>query len=160
MTDRDLMQQALDALYDSVSDNSEWIAKRECAVKALRDRLAQPEQESIDEAIVDRRVKVKMGHWYGYDLEGHWFYLQPSDEHAELALEKHTGSRRRTHMTDRELMIDCPRCGHCCPQRPWVGLTPEERKECIDWATDLDGTEYSKYLAKMIEHKLKEKNGG
>jgi hypothetical protein len=19
-------------------------------------------------------------------------------------------------MTDRELMIDCPRCGHCCPQ--------------------------------------------
>ena len=124
-------------------------------------------------------------------------------------------------MTDRELMIDCPRCGHYCPQpnqepvawskreielidgmievqlkhartcdsmanrtmadkqkgwdlervtllekikastppqRPWVGLTPEERKECIDWAIDLDGTEYSKYLAKMIEHKLKEKN--
>jgi len=65
------------------------------------------------------------------------------------------------HLPGRqELVIDCPRCGHCCPQRPWVGLTPEERKECIDWATDLDGTEYSKYLAKMIEHKLKEKNGG
>jgi len=59
-------------------------------------------------------------------------------------------------MTDRELMIDCPRCGHCCSQpeqepvawydkhgmvthdpfegirplyaapRPWVGLTDED----------------------------------
>jgi hypothetical protein len=44
--------------------------------------------------------------------------------------------------------------------RKWVGLTPEERQECIAWATDLDSTDYSKYLAKMIEYKLKEKNGG
>jgi len=42
--------------------------------------------------------------------------------------------------------------------RKWVGLTPEEREECIAWAHDLDSTDYSKYLAKMIEYKLKEKN--
>ena len=42
--------------------------------------------------------------------------------------------------------------------RPWVGLTDEERKECIDWASSLDGTTYSKDLSKMIEYKLKEKN--
>jgi len=40
----------------------------------------------------------------------------------------------------------------------WVGLTPEEREECIAWAHDLDSTDFSKYLAKMIEYKLKEKN--
>ena len=45
-------------------------------------------------------------------------------------------------------------------KKPWVGLTPEEREECIAWAHDLDSTAYSKYLAKMIEYKLKEKNGG
>jgi len=50
--------------------------------------------------------------------------------------------------------------GKADAKKPWVGLTPEERQECIAWATDLDSTEYSKYLAKMIEYKLKEKNGG
>jgi hypothetical protein len=56
---------------------------------------------------------------------------------------------RRLHLENEQLKA-----------REWVGLTPEERQECIAWATDLDSTEYSKYLAKMIEHKLKEKNGG
>lgn len=53
-------------------------------------------------------------------------------------------------------------CPHCNNQSPlvkeWIGLTDEERKECIDWAIDLDSTTYSKDLSKMIEHKLKEKN--
>ena len=43
-------------------------------------------------------------------------------------------------------------------ERPWVGLTKEERKECIDWAYDLDGTTFAASLAKMVEYKLKEKN--
>jgi len=38
-------------------------------------------------------------------------------------------------MTDRKLMIDCPRCGHCCPQRPWVGLTNEEIMDCTHHMT-------------------------
>jgi hypothetical protein len=33
---------------------------------------------------------------------------------------------RELAMTDRELMIDCPRCGHCCPQ-------PEQ--EPVAWMT-------------------------
>jgi hypothetical protein len=32
-------------------------------------------------------------------------------------------------MTDRELMIDCPRCGHCCPQP-----NQEPVKELDFWA--------------------------
>ena len=43
-------------------------------------------------------------------------------------------------------------------KKSWVGLTKEERKECIDWAYDLDGTTFAASLAKMVEYKLKEKN--
>jgi len=47
-------------------------------------------------------------------------------------------------------VIDCPRCGHCCPQRQWVGLTDEDE---IHW----DGVD-AKSFAKAIEIKLREKN--
>jgi len=54
-------------------------------------------------------------------------------------------------MTDRELMIDCPRCGHCCPQRQWVGLTDEEVQYIAD-------SEYEETFVRLIEDKLKGKN--
>jgi hypothetical protein len=41
--------------------------------------------------LTDKRVKVKLGSWYGEDLSGHWFYLHPADNFAEEALTKHTG---------------------------------------------------------------------
>ena len=41
-------RQALEALYDSVSDNPEWIAKRERSVAALRRALEQPAQQRND----------------------------------------------------------------------------------------------------------------
>lgn len=44
------------------------------------------------------------------------------------------------------------------PEREWVGLTEEEREECINWAISLDNTTYSKSLARAIEAKLKERN--
>ena len=57
MTDRELMQQALDALE---YEKRPWDQPlRDAAITALRERLAQPEHEHV---------------------------------------------------------IDCPRCGHCCPQ--------------------------------------------
>jgi hypothetical protein len=63
-------------------------------------------------------------------------------------------------MTDRELMIDCHRCGHCCPERPWVGLTDEEIKEIIGPWGDTPIKGYTRKLFDQIEAKLKEKNGG
>jgi len=36
-------------------------------------------------------------------------------------------------MTDRELMIDCPRCGHCCPQ---LNQEPVAHVEYIPCCTD------------------------
>jgi len=65
MTDRELMQQALDALMAADPDDmifdaeGHMVFRKDVAINALRDRLAKPGQE---------------------------------------------------------LMIDCPRCGHCCPQ--------------------------------------------
>ena len=45
MTDRELMQQALEAL-ETADESAFWI-KQESIVKALRDRLAQPEQDAV-----------------------------------------------------------------------------------------------------------------
>ena len=56
-------------------------------------------------------------------------------------------------MTDHELR-DCPRCGHCCPQRPWVGLTDEEIQNIGFEAADRESAVI------QAEDKLKEKNGG
>jgi hypothetical protein len=52
--------------------------------------------------------------------------------------------------------VDCPRCGHVCSQRPWVGLTDEEiEKACVPLgAAMLSFTE----VARAIEAKLKERN--
>ena len=49
--------------------------------------------------------------------------------------------------------FECPRCGHCCPQRPWVGLTPEEVKE-ISFAN----RPYVVDMVVALEARLKEKN--
>jgi len=129
MTDRELMHQALDALeYLCETTEAESVSPYE-AITALRDRLAQPEQE---------------------------------------------------------LMIDCPRCGHCCPksnqepvvlmdaplllngqplyttppQRPWVGLTDEEIAEVEDqYIVDYRIPAGSAWnFAKDIEAKIRSKN--
>ena len=47
--------------------------------------------------------------------------------------------------------FECPRCGHCCQQREWVGLTEEE----------LDGlSDEQIMIAIAAEAALKEKNHG
>jgi hypothetical protein len=61
----------------------------------------------------------------------------------------------RMNQPEQELMIDCPRCGHCCPQ--WVGLTNEEIFEIhTEWSDKVswDGWNYER----AIEDKLREKN--
>jgi Fe-S-cluster containining protein len=57
-------------------------------------------------------------------------------------------------MTDRE--FDCPRCGHCCPQRQWVGLTREDMAELRQAGLH----SISDYAFEVIANFLKEKNGG
>jgi hypothetical protein len=51
--------------------------------------------------------------------------------------------------------VDCPRCGHVCSQRPWVGLTDDEAKEIYSC---IHGYDSDKRIARAIEAKLKERN--
>ena len=58
------------------------------------------------------------------------------------------------HLPSRqELVIDCPRCGHCCSQRQWVGLTKEEAKEI-----SMANRPYVIDMIAALEARLKEKN--
>ena len=53
--------------------------------------------------------------------------------------------------------FECPRCGHCCADREWVGLTDEEINSVRysrDWTADWTDTTF----ARAIEAKLKERN--
>ena len=70
-----------------------------------------------------------------------------------------TALRDRLTQPKQELVFDCPRCGHCCPQRPWVGLTDEEI-DALHMAVKvrLMGTFDIKDIYRSVEEKLKEKN--
>ena len=51
-------------------------------------------------------------------------------------------------------VFDCPRCGHVCSQRVWVGLTPDEVKHLYPYGRSV----WSKETFEAIEKALKEKN--
>jgi hypothetical protein len=76
---------------------------------------------------------------------------QPEPVHAiDISQERVDETAKRKHE------FFCPRCGHCCQQREWVGLTEDEAIELLpvgDWEiqSTLD-------FARAIEAKLKEKN--
>jgi hypothetical protein len=66
----------------------------------------------------------------------------------------------RSEAEKAQHIIDCPRCGHCCPQpRQWQGLTDEEINSVRykrDWTAPWTDTTFARY----IESKIKEKNHG
>ena len=48
--------------------------------------------------------------------------------------------------------FECPRCGHCCPQQTWVGLTDEERQELAAEQHNWES------LCFAVEAKIKQRN--
>ena len=144
MTDRELMQQALEALeledmacrYEK-DPTPEHIAK---AIAALRERLSQPEMQPC------------AGRNCGS--------TNPNLHSAECFedYEKATGMAQ-------EHVIDCPRCGHCCPQssQSWNELTDEEMKsiQMQSW-NNYPEQQVSKFDAwkcqRLTQARLKEKN--
>jgi hypothetical protein len=55
-------------------------------------------------------------------------------------------------------VIDCPRCGHCCPDQKWVWLTDEEIKSLPSWWPSYKDAPALIELVKDVEAKLKDKN--
>ena len=83
------------------------------------------------------------------EFEGE-LWIKAADYHKALQVSAEQPAQQ-------EYVIDCPRCGHCCPQRlhtAWQGLTDEEIKAIV-----LDeGFLSLQHFARAIEAKLKEKN--
>jgi len=69
-----------------------------------------------------------------------------ADEHEKAI----TALRERLAQPEKELVIDCHHCGHCCPERQWVGLTDDDY-ETLSQYTFVE-------VIEKVEAFLKEKN--
>jgi hypothetical protein len=134
MTDRELMQQALENIcgaklceINSMSSRNEMIRLLDKSITALRDRLAQPEQDPFE---------------YWNAVEG-WVKIDEVREHFKSV---NCGTIYKKPGEGRVPLYAAP------PQRPWVGLTDEDRQA-------LAAEQHSwECLCSAVEAKLKEKN--
>jgi len=87
MTDRELMQMALDLIEPLAGRTAEVAQKIEDAIKALRNRLAQPErvhaidisQERVDETV--KREHEPYGYlWFAHQMERRFTHYRPKEE--------------------------------------------------------------------------------
>ena len=133
MTDRELMQQALEALEEinklSVGENAICLpAEIDTAMDALRERLAQPEQEPV-------AWRFRSGTWFNREVQ--WRYIDTLDGAEGLR--------------GLQPLYTAP--------RQWQGLTDEERnnlwRKVVGWG---DPSHDDEDLMKAIEAKLREKN--
>ncbi len=143
MTDRELMQMAIDALEQPSPiggfDNQAYVAK------ALRDRLAQPEhvhaidisQERVDETV--KREHEPYGYlWFAHQMERRFTHYRPKEE------------QRIGEVTP---LYTAP------PKREWVGLTDAQVEEIAEYHGIDCLYETSRIdFYRAIEDKLKEKN--
>jgi hypothetical protein len=134
MTDRELLQMALDAL-EHLQTDVEWQYKSPTRAmlrkieKALRARLAQPEPEPFE---------------YWNAVEG-WVKIDEVRQHFD------TVGCGTIYKTSGEGRVPL----YTAPQREWVGLTEQEQSD-IAWEKDKSRI----WIVTATEAKLKEKNGG
>ena len=152
MTDRELMQQALEALEFFWDNGYRNIAmKQKSAMDALRERLAQPEQEPIAWVYQEGLEALKSGRpWTAYGSSGE--------------------GRIPLYLNDAVALRAEPRPGgsgagfESLPASPqWQGLTDEDVDEIerwIEFKEDGSGRIPNQKLVRYIERKLKEKNNG
>ena len=113
--------------------------KTEPVVATLRQAIAEAEKQ---EPLVWMN---KYGHVASFKNDEYTAPLYTAPVHAiDISQERVDETAKSEHE------FECPRCGHCCQQREWVGLTDEERAEC--WNSS------AVQSAINIEAKLKEKN--
>ena len=135
---REAMKQALEALESDPLSHAGLVSRKQ-AIAALRQAL-ETEQKPVawtnsldfdddDQEIIPDKDKGKLGTG-NCDIP---LYTAPKHDYV----------------------IDCPRCGHCCAEREWVGLTDDEVSDVID-----DVLEGGGWLdvSRALEAKLREKN--
>jgi hypothetical protein len=137
------MKQALEALEEvqKYDKTSEWFDKK---ISALRQAIAEAEKQ---EPVA----------WMSVDCVGERYlhFSKPLDNDPvqpiyTAPVHASDMSQERVHISDKHKHeFECPRCGHCCPEREWVGLTDEEVDE---WTPEIHN------VIRAIEAKLKEKN--
>ena len=162
MTDRELMQQALEAL-----ERYSGVDQRACDVEeALRERLAQPEQEPVDNAekagaYLDARL------WEFIDMAAAWPEAKPDPRTWEHLL---------VYAPKQPQMQPCAgrNCGSTNPNlhsaecfedyekatgmNQWQGLTDEELNEVMPYChNEFDLAEFREF-ARNVEAKLRSKN--
>ncbi len=138
MTDRELLQQALDVIeeaqtYTSCETFSPSMTK-ECAItaEAIRTRLAQLEFAPVSWAVQE-----------GANLHDVFLFKDEADEMCHL---------KGIHAKAVPLYTTPPK-------KEWVGLTDEEIVEVLfELKTETMGVIRTERLARAIEAKLKEKN--
>jgi len=149
MTDRELMHQALDALevMRPACFAETTLKKADTAITALRDRLAQPEQELVFDCprcghCCSQPEQEPLEYWNA--VEG-WVKIDEVREHFDSV---GCGTIYKTEGEDRTPLYTTP------PQRPWVGLTDEE----IGMPTEPIQPHEAIMFARVIEALIKEKN--
>jgi hypothetical protein len=158
MTDRKLLQQALDALKEYVStvkseyNHHSWDTKivdagkpaRE-AIEAIRTRLAQPEPEPVA--------------WKVWTVHNHIFFsigVQTFQINDVLEHEPEVSAEEFSEWLATQLRHALTQLSNTVPQKKeWVGLTDEEVKQLSNDCVEVrDENEF----IRAIEAKLKEKN--
>jgi hypothetical protein len=113
---REAMQMALEALESDPISHAGLVSRKQ-AITALRQALEEKQKpvawassldfDDDDQEIIPAKDKGKLG-----------------TGNCDIAL--------YTAPPKFDYVIDCPRCGHCCPERTWVWLTDDEVSDVID----------------------------
>lgn len=139
-TDRELMQQALDALTPLAGEDANH-TEQYAAYQALRERLAQPEQGP-----------VAAQHRFRHPQKGtpDWSVWQPCSVSNRPAWEIDS----QGYEVEYRALYATP------PRREWVGLTDEEVAVMMmeSWGCASIAPRHAPAFARAIETKLREKN--
>jgi hypothetical protein len=154
MTDlRQAAMLALEALTYCEALNRDVEQQKTQAITTLRKALEQPEQEPSQwrDMVVVNLVREGINKHKARELADHFATppaAQPEPVEQSLndavftVLEGFTlphdvrkileAAYYTTPPAAQPKQVDCPRCGHVCSQRPWVGLTDDEITEIYE----------------------------
>ena len=117
MTQEEALKMALEALeadeLDMVDDGSgNMVFRKEQAITAIKEALAQPEQEPVGQLLEDAFGRGQVM-WFNKPKDESMLYTTPqSEKYPQIAI-------------NPEIV------GYVAPQRTWVGLTEEEMMDAI-----------------------------